>query len=212
MASNCCIIKFNKVYCTKQENISINNNSYCYNHAKLLYNKHITIIQKYYRGYRARRYLNNIFYKLPNEIQCIIIDYINLTFYKQKQLNIISNIIKKKTFDLHNYNISNKMMSLEYLHNCYKLYNKYHEIIPISNLKHFYCLGDQILAFCDILLQQDTLITNDIFPLYHKIGLHDIELHTIINLMEIIYRFSNLYSNKYTIYSPNISYNNISFI
>ncbi len=104
------------------------------------------------------------------------------------------------------------MLSLEYLHYCYKLYNKYHQIIPISNLKHFYCLADQILAFCDILLQQDTLITNDIFPLYHKIGLHDIELQTVINLMEIIYKFSNLYSIKYTIYSPNINYNNISLI
>ena len=61
MVSKCCIIKFNKFYCSKQEYICIKNNSYCFNHACLLYNKNITIIQKYYRGYKARRYLINIF-------------------------------------------------------------------------------------------------------------------------------------------------------
>ena len=39
------------------------------------------------------------------------------------------------------------MMSLEYLYNCYKLYNKYHEIIPISNLKHFYCFRRSNISF-----------------------------------------------------------------
>jgi hypothetical protein len=182
--------------------IIINKTPYCLNHALLLYNKYVLIIQKFYRGYKARRYLVNIFNNLPHELQEVIIYYINGNFYKKKYLNKLTYIITNNTYDLHNYKYAEKNLSIDYLYNCYKLYYKYNKIIPINYLKHAYILGEQILNFCDILLHQEQVILTYIFDIFEKISINDLDLKKIYDLVDMIYKFSNLYLFTYQIY-PN---------
>lgn len=199
----CSCLKFNKKKCYKNSFIIINKTHYCINHSLLLYNKYVLIIQKFYRGYRARKYLVNIFNNLPSELQKVIIYYINSNFYKRKYLNTLTSIITNNTYGLHNYKNSEKKLSIDYLFNCYKLYYKYNKIIPINYLKHAYILGDQLLNFCDILLHQEQVALNYSFHIFEKISLNDLDFKKICDLVDMIYKYSSLYSLTYQIYYPN---------
>ena len=196
----CSCLKFNKKKCNKDSFIRIKNNPYCLNHSLLLYNKYVLIIQKFYKGYRARRYLVNIFNKLPSELQELVIYYINSYFYKKKYLNTLTSLVTNNTYDLHNYKNSNQKLSINYLFNCYKLYYKYHLIIPINYLKHAYILAEQILNFCDILLNQDQVILTYSYFIFERIQLFNLDQKEICNLVDMIYKFSSLYSFKYELF------------
>ncbi len=198
----CSCLKFNKKKCYKNSFIIINKTPYCLNHSLLLYNKYVVIIQKFYRGYRARRYLVNIFNNLPSELQEVIIYYINRNFYKRKYLDTLTSIITNNTYGLHNYKNSEKKLSIDYLYKCYKLYYKYNKIIPINYLKHAYILGDQVLNFCDILLHRDQVMLTYSFDIFEKISLNDLDLKKICDLVDMIYKYSSLYSFTYQIYYP----------
>ena len=209
LSVKCSCYKANNKKCNKDSFIYINNYSYCFNHSLLLYNKYVLIIQKNYRGYKARRYLANIFYNLPSELQELIIYYINDSLYERKYINTLTSIITNNTYNLHNYINSEKKLSIDYLYNCYKLYYKYDKIIPLNYLKHAYILSNQILNFCDILLYQDQVILTHSFHIYDKIHIANLDSKKIYNLVDIIYKFSNLYSSKHQIFSPyyNFLYN-----
>jgi hypothetical protein len=203
LSLKCSCFKFNKKKCLKNSFILINEKPYCLNHSLLLYNKYVLIIQKFYRGYRARRYLVNIFNNLPSELQELIIYYINGDLYKRKYLDTITSIVTNKTYCLHNYENSENKLSIDYLYNCYKLYCKYNKIIPINYLKHAYILSNQILNFCDILLHQDQVILTYSYGIYDKILLANLDFKKICELIDIIYQFSNLYSFQYQLFYHN---------
>lgn len=203
LSTKCNCYKFNKKKCNKNAIILIKNVPYCYNHFVLLYNKYVINIQKYYRGYKARKYLTNIFIKLPNELQKIITNYINHNYYIKKYNNTISNIVINNTYNLHNYENSDYKLTINYLYNCYKLYYKYHSVIPINYLKHAYILCEQLINFCDILIEQNQLIITYSYSIFDKIDITNIEINDISTLMSIIYKFSSLYSFKYQDYYYN---------
>ena len=138
---NCKHYGFNNIKCKKSSYIHINKKEYCLNHAKLLYNIHVLVIQSRYRSYKTRRVLYNIYYKLPNELQDIIISYINRAHYNEKYVTCIRNIITKKNSALHNYNFSDNKLSFAYLYDCYKLNYKYYSIIQVNYLKHSFFLA-----------------------------------------------------------------------
>ena len=202
----CSYLKFNKKKCYKNSFIIINKTPYCLNHSLLLYNKYVLIIQKYYKGYRSRRYLGNIFYKLPRELQEVVIYYINSEYYNKKFLNKLTTIVTNNTYNLHNYKNSNNKLSIKYLYNCYKLYYKYHSIIPINYLKHAYILSDQILNFCEILLNQDQVILTYSFHIFDRIQLYNLDQEEISNLVNMIYKFTSIYSFKYQLYYHTYQY------
>lgn len=200
LSLQCSCFKFNKKKCNKHAFILIKNYPYCLNHSLLLYNKYVLLIQKFYRGYKARRYLVNIFNKLPSELQEVVIYYINGNYFYKKYFNTLATLVTNNTYDLHNYKNSEKKLSINYLYNCYKLYYKYNKIIPINYLKHAYILGDQILNFCDRLLYQEQLVLTYSFHIFEKISLNDLDLKKICDLVDIIYKFSSLYSFIYENY------------
>lgn len=142
-------------------NIGIKN--LCKNHCILLYTKYALIIQKIYKGYKCRRYLNNIFFKLPNDVQDIILNKINKDLYYKQYYKTINKIIYNNVYKLHNYKFSADHFSISYILNCYKLYIKYHKIISLKYLKHLKILGDQLLYLCDCILSNDSIST------YHAI-------------------------------------------
>ena len=201
LSLKCSCFKFNKKKCNKDSFILIKNYPYCLNHSLLLYNKYVLIIQKFYRGYKGRRYLVNIFNKLPSELQELVIYYINGNFYKKKYLNTLTTLVTNNTYDLHNYKNSNQKLSINYLFNCYKLYYKYHSIIQINYLKHAYILADQIVNFCDILLNQEQVILTYAYFIFERIQLSNLDQKEICNLVDMIYKFSSLYSFKYELFN-----------
>ena len=198
--SKCSHIKFNNKTCNNISYIKIKYNNYCFNHASLLYNKPVLYIQKIYKGYKTRKYYNNIFKKLPKDIQIIIINYINKEHYKKKYLNTISRIVCNKSLDLHNYINSDKKLSVDYIYNCYYLYTKYHKIIPINYLKHLYVLSHSIISFCNIILHM-TNNNMDSYLIYEKINVSNLSVDNILNLIHAVNKYANLYSLKYEIYN-----------
>ena len=61
------------------------------------YAKHaIIIIQKHYRGYKCRKYLNNFYKKLPFDVQKIINFYIREDHYAEIYNKVIKKIVTKK--------------------------------------------------------------------------------------------------------------------
>ena len=208
----CSHLQINNKKCNKFHFITINKLPYCFNHSQLLYNKYVIIIQKYYKGYKSRKYLKNIFKKLPCDIQNIIKFYINESLYNKKYINTLTKIITNNTHDLHNYMFYDKKLTIKYIYNCYKLYDKYHSIIPITHLKHLYCLAEPILNLCDTLInnEQEIFLINHAYNIFDKIQLYNLDYYDIINLIDIIYKFSTVYSFKYQLYSYN--YYNLSLI
>lgn len=82
-------------------------NFYCGNHAKIHYSSQIVIIQKIYRGHKVRRILNNIYFKLPRDLQAHILSFNTIKTNmsnKNDYLKIITSIslATHKINDFHN--------------------------------------------------------------------------------------------------------------
>ena len=74
----------------------------CINHSKLLFNNKINIIQKIYRGYKVRKYLKNIFNKLPRDLQIHILGFNNKSS-KKDEINRINNYLHKITYKINDF-------------------------------------------------------------------------------------------------------------
>ena len=68
-------------------------------------------------------------------------------------------------------------------------------------MKHAYILSHQIHNLCDILLKQDQVIL--FYSIFDKIQLVDLDEKELHDLVDIILKFSNLYSFKYELYYYN---------
>jgi hypothetical protein len=192
---NICCYKGKNRNCRKYKMFCINNNPLCYNHCFLLYNKFVLTIQRMYKGYKCRRYLKNIFYNLPRDVQLIILDKINKNYNIIKYNNTINNIIIKKTQSLHNYvdiNNQNKL-SLNYVTSCYRLYFKYHTIIDKNYMKHLFVLGTQLQNLCHILLEPGVIHHAYIYPIYDKLDTDNAAFNDVIELVHIVNKYMLLY-------------------
>lgn len=189
--------------CKNSTFIKNKNGNLCYNHARLMYNQNIILIQKIFRGYKCRKYLKNIFYKLPNDLQYKILLYINKHHYQERYYKTLHKIILKKSNKLHSYCYYDDKLTFNYISECYKLYIKYHTIINISYLKHLYILSKQIVHYCHILQGYEDIFYT--YPIFDKLDFNDINIDTINNLTNQINIYINIYYNTYNIF-------NVSFI
>jgi hypothetical protein len=135
----------NKNCRNKQKNCYIiNNKRYCKLHFNYNYVKYIIIIQKSYRYYKCRRYLN-IYNKLPDDIQYIIKYYINesLRLVKYLKINLIyiNNLITKSfnifTKDLIDNTVYIILHKKNNIHNIIRFYQEYKNNIDISLSKKY---------------------------------------------------------------------------
>ena len=78
--------------------VMIYNKRTCNFHLKYYYSKYAIYIQKIYRGNKSRRLLNNIYKKVPSDIQDIIKYHMNKDLYHKKREKIISSIITSKIY------------------------------------------------------------------------------------------------------------------
>lgn len=117
----------------------------CYNHLTLIHNDKIIKIQKIFRAYKARKKIKNIYIKLPRDIQCVILYYINLPIYYNNYYKKIKNIVNKKIKKLlyYDYSLNNKL-SIDYISDCYYYINKYHLVMNINELKILFVLNEEL--------------------------------------------------------------------
>lgn len=94
----------NNLTCRKKTRYinALTTNRYCKMHFKLHYIKYILLIQKTYRGYKSRRLLTNIYYKLPEDIQLIVDYYINIELHYKKYTSHVNRIIVNKKNNFYN--------------------------------------------------------------------------------------------------------------
>jgi hypothetical protein len=109
---------------------------HCTFHLKYYSNLYVTIIQRYYKGYKQRKLLTNIYKKLPDDIQRKIIFNIRQDLFYEKYTTTIYNIISKKidshldyihnnnnSFSIIHYLLENQKY-IQYVHNLYRKYNQ----------------------------------------------------------------------------------------
>ena len=109
-----------------------------------------------YIGYRTRRKLKNIFVKLPNDLQNIVLWYMREPIYIKRYYNVISKILDRKII-----NITISENSYDYyrkISNVYTLYTKYINITSIFNTMLLYRLQIRFLNKFRIFIQERTQV------------------------------------------------------
>ncbi len=161
---------------------NIGGKSYCYIHAKKKFTESVITIQKYQRGKRSRQLLNNIYIRLPIEIQCIIDNYVNKEINIKRQINIINKIIQ------------NRFISIE------------HTIIEIRNREHLIIEGNLDLDWSMLYNK----LTKDLISILSIINNNWKNINLIINYELNKYFLIKLFTlAKYDIWE-NTFWNNIS--
>ena len=154
----------------KIKNIFPSCNGYlCKNHFNLRYINYVLNIQKIFRGNKSRRILNNIYYKLNDDLQYKIKYFINKELYNIKYSNFIKNKIDKFINPVieFNYNIENieKKMSCQYFLNMFKMVLVNHAFIDLNKLKFLYVLSDELIFFFNYLITINIYLNMENVPI-----------------------------------------------
>lgn len=186
-----CIINNKKKCKNKIYNLNV-----CLNHFKLLYFKYIIIIQKNIRGYIIKKKYNNIYKKLPIDLQHKIINYINKDYYYKKYILKLNKIILNYSYKLHYHLFNNEIFIINDFIKIYNLYIKYYNIIPINNLKHVYIIGYYVYNYYNLLYNNGLIdVVDNIvnIPIYSKIKIEEISKEKLNYLNYLI----SVYIKKY---------------
>jgi len=135
-----CINVTNKKICAiKSKNLTtINNKKYCKLHMIYYQSKYALIIQKWYKGFRHRKLLKNIYKKLPTDLQSKIIFHVRQDFHYKKYISILTYIVNVKLIyyllDVYHHSALNVLteyvcLNTNYIENICKLFNKYHRLV-----------------------------------------------------------------------------------
>lgn len=167
----------------------IKNTKLCWNHYNKYCKSYIINIQKIYRGYKCRKYINNIYKNLPCDIQNKIKFYINVDYKYNRYCKTIYKLLLKR-FKLY-YTLYNKYNILSYIDNdyyldfmndnfdsidnVYYLYNKYFDLIKYLDydlIKHEYI---SLIIDSNYILEIINLVSRYVF--------YNIEDYTIYDLI-----------------------------
>jgi hypothetical protein len=151
-------------------------NFYCSNHAKICYSPQIVIIQKIYRGYKVRRILNNIYFKLPKDLQAHILSFntIKTNMSNKKDYLEIASIIALATHKINDFhNLSTNKITLHEINNILEILIKYKAYISnkwFNYYKYYFNnIYSIILVLCEVhdlpytFAHLISIINNDIY-------------------------------------------------
>lgn len=177
-----CKNKNNRVCSKKQKKLYIYKNKHiCSFHYIYNNNNDAILIQSYYRGYKQRKLLKNIYKKLPDDIQYKIINLVREEYNYKKYLKNIEKVLIKKMEDFSS-NIFNAydndkfipfsyfeyvLKNRNFIENIYRCYSKYSKILSKSFIKHSHNLSDNLILMNYKLVEYKYRIynayTNDIY-------------------------------------------------
>ncbi|AET72997.1 hypothetical protein PGAG_00108 [Phaeocystis globosa virus 12T] len=129
----------------------IDDNLYCLNHLRYYRDSYAVKIQSVYRGKRGREILNNIYNRLPDDIQSIISLRIRSEANYKKYLRTIKSIIEKKIFRLEDYIYANR----ERVYDLCDLYNKYEMLFAYEN-PHKKIMRKIVINLLETVIDADT--------------------------------------------------------
>ena len=191
----CRNITNNKICANRSKNMYlIKNKRHCTFHYNYYRYNYTIIIQKYYRGYKTRRLLNNIYKKLPDDIQDIISYYIREDFHYKKYITILKKIINKKLYEWDRQywytagwgdeilinTIEERFTEINYHYN---LFNKYKTIIEDNTINKMHIFGKKIKqSIYNYTSLQDytSLVNRTLNLLYYKID-YCLDTNTILS-------------------------------
>jgi len=141
---SCILCRKNKCIKNKSHIFLFNNKKYCINHSKLLFNNSIIKIQKLFRGYKLRKYLKAIYYKLPRDLQLHILKFNTNrnNIYNVNYTNFIKKFIHKKTYKINS--LANirlheiTLHELNYILSKLIIYNKFIDSNWINYYKYYF--------------------------------------------------------------------------
>ena len=144
MNNKCSTFTINKKRCKHTFQFIIEKHKYCTQHANIIYKTKVNIIQKFWRSYRKRIFINNVFKKLPIDLQKKVLFYVRENYLiKKYHHDIIKKILSKKFTQndiiyLEFYNgdqeiINQQNNKLKNMINILNLYIKYDSIAPYYN-------------------------------------------------------------------------------
>ena len=173
------------------------NKNYFINHLKLYYNNYIIKIQKIYRGYKLRKYLNNLFLKLPRDIQIYIINFNKINNKKYKKF--IKNKIYKDNFKINNFSNINKYEI--YLMELIDILNKlilYYNILDTNWINYYKFYFDNIHYILSALTYNYVLPLNINFNIYESLNLYSNLINDNFN------KEANIIINKILVFKSKI--------
>jgi hypothetical protein len=133
--------------------------NYCNNHALLLFNSFVIKIQKVYRGYRRRKYLKNIFNRLPRDLQLHILQFNN---NKTKLLHekINAHILKMTSKIKSLIDVGDNEITLNELITIIDALIKYHHLIETRWLNYYKYYFINIKSILVSLIYKKALMLN----------------------------------------------------
>lgn len=156
----------------KQQLFCLNKNLLCINHSKLLYNAQLIFIQKIYRGYKVRKYLKQIFNRLPRDLQIHILSFNNKST-KNDEINYINKYLHKITYKINSFsNIRSHIITLKELENILAFILKHNKVID-SKWKNYYHYYFKNICYIFLLIQNSDNIPTHItyIPSYISISI-----------------------------------------
>ena len=192
-----------KYKCKNKCIIVIKQQNICLKHFNLYYKKYVLLIQKIFKGYYVRKKLKKLFYNLPQDIQKIVLYYINLPIYYMRYYRKIQTIIYEKN----NYLFINNKYNINKIINSYYLFNKYYIILNLNFLKYNYVNAKDLL--CQLNTDFYLLINNvDIYTIIQNYNFLDNNLinidtnyntKNILHTIQILIEYIKIYEKKYNL-------------
>lgn len=169
---SCFAITTNRI-CKKKFLFVIQGKKCCSIHAKYEFNKYAIYIQKCWKGYRLRYIVQNVYVKLPSEIQKKIMFYVRENdLIKKYHHDVISRILDTKCYYLNLINILDifYIPNIDHYENLnkviylYKLYTKYSIIVPKIKLNILYKLSTRFMYLSHVcnFNKSDELVANEL--------------------------------------------------
>lgn len=155
-----CKNKNNKTCLNKQLNLYNLDNIYmCWLHYNYYCEKYATLIQAYYKAYKQRKLIKNVYEKLPDDIQYKILHSVREEYYYKKRLKIIEAIMinKLKSYSCDHFGVYDEdnfahfkyfeyiVKNRIYIIHLFKLYSKYSQILSYNFIKNFHHLTDNLI-------------------------------------------------------------------
>ena len=166
-----------KICLHKSNNIFIiNNKRYCTMHMKYYNNIYATMIQSSFRAFKIRKKLNNIYKKLPYDIQNHILYYIRYDFYTEKLNKKLDILLENKIYN-YKFEFDNKL----YIDNN----------IPFTVFNYLSSNQKNIIHIYKLFVKYKSILTNK--EIFNKIFIENLYF-----IKKIIYEYEHMIFNAYS--------------
>lgn len=180
-------------------------NFYCSNHAKIHYSQQIVIIQKIYRGHKVRRVLNNIYFKLPRDLQAHILSFNTIKTHRTKESDYlkIATIISEATHKIRDFhNLSAHKITLQEINEILVILIKYKTYITSKWFNYYKYYFNNIYSILLVLCEVQDLP----YTFAHLVSIINNDIYESLDLI------ANILNNDFKVKAKEIMHNITLFL